>query len=143
MALELSALTPAAPTPVAPLLLYSQVTPLCFLVTVEVLVSRAAAAVPHSCLTVPLVKSAWIQLLVVPVLLPGVQGSRFVALGPLLASLFPLLNIFMMLATWAQVFSLILDHWLPVLVLLLAARLYNPLNSIFFNTLLLPSGAVL
>ena len=102
----------------------------------------------HPSLTVPpdpfvgAVKSALIQLLA-PVVLPTVQGSKFLAvvlLLPPLVSLFPLLNIFMILATWAQVFSVILDHWLPAVA---EPLLCNPLKSIFANALLLPSGAVL
>ena len=53
----------------------------------------------------------------VVVLVPGVHTARFVALVPLLVSV-PLLNILMMLATWAQALSVILDHWLLSLVLL-------------------------
>lgn len=135
-------------------LLYFQVTPLCFLVaemvfSVRVLgeegeegegvtsfhpVLTVPPSVPPS---VPPVKSASIQ----PAL--SLHTARFVALvvTPLVSTA-PLLNIFMMLATWFQVrLSWILDHWLLPSELA-EPLLNNPLNSIFANALLFPSGAV-
>lgn len=75
--------------------------------------------------------------------LPTVQGSKlFGAVLSLLAPP-PLLNIFMMLATWDQLALEILDHWLvlPAIAALPAASI-NPLNSILSNFSLFPSGAV-
>ena len=90
-------------------------------------------------------KSASIQLLATvppasPVVVPGVHTARFVALA--LSVPVPLLNIFMMLATWDQVLSPILVNWL-LLVSPLCSLLINPLKSIVVKALLFPSGAVL
>ena len=88
--------------------------------------------ISHPVLTVTPVKSVvLIQLLLVESLS---HTARFVALAS------PLLNILMMLATWAQALSVILDHWLPLE--LAVPLLCNPLNSIVVNAVLLPSGAV-